>query len=80
MDWDLAIKRNSEALKGIVEALFVLLGLVGEATVQIGDRRRTGGRQQREDVRFTLRERVVTQIGQEQADPVRRPMNRWNQT
>ena len=33
MDWDLAIKRNSEALKGIVAALFVMLGLVGEATV-----------------------------------------------
>ena len=33
MDWDLAIKRNSKALKGIVEALFVLLGLVGAATV-----------------------------------------------
>ncbi len=27
MDWDSAIKRNSEALKGIIEALFVLLGL-----------------------------------------------------
>ena len=26
MDWDLAIKRNSEALKGIIEALFVMLG------------------------------------------------------
>ncbi|HEX7109289.1 MAG TPA: hypothetical protein VF224_08615, partial [Aestuariivirga sp.] len=32
MDWDLAIKRNSEALKGIVEALFAMLGLAGEAT------------------------------------------------
>ena len=31
MDWDLAIKRNSEALKRIVEALFAMLGLVGEA-------------------------------------------------
>jgi hypothetical protein len=31
MDWDLAIKRNSEALNGIVAALFVLLGLDGEA-------------------------------------------------
>ena len=30
MDWDLAIKRNSEALKGIVEALFAMLGLVGQ--------------------------------------------------
>ncbi len=33
MDWDLAIKRNSEALKGIIEVLFAMLGLVGEATV-----------------------------------------------
>ena len=33
MDWDLAIKRNSEALKGIVEALFAMLGLVGSTTV-----------------------------------------------
>ena len=33
MDWDLAIKRNSEALAGIVETLFAMLGLVGEATV-----------------------------------------------
>jgi len=32
MDWDLAIKRNSEALKGIVASLFAMLGL-GEATV-----------------------------------------------
>jgi hypothetical protein len=27
MNWELAIKRNSEALKGIVEALFAMLGL-----------------------------------------------------
>ncbi len=33
MDWDVAIKRNSEALAGIVETLFAMLGLVGEATV-----------------------------------------------
>ena len=33
MDWALAIKRNSEALKGIVAALFAMLGLAGEATV-----------------------------------------------
>ena len=33
MDWDLAIRRNSEALKGILEALFAMLGLAGEATV-----------------------------------------------
>jgi hypothetical protein len=33
MDWDLAIKRNSEALVRIVAELFTLLGLVGEAAV-----------------------------------------------
>ena len=29
MDWDLAIKRTSKALKGIIEVLFALLGLDG---------------------------------------------------
>ena len=29
MDWDLAIKRNSKALKAIIEVLFALLGLDG---------------------------------------------------
>ena len=33
MDWARAIKRNSEALKGIVAELFAMLGLAGEATV-----------------------------------------------
>jgi hypothetical protein len=33
MDWARAIERNSEALKGIVAALFAMLGLAGEATV-----------------------------------------------
>jgi hypothetical protein len=33
MDWARAIERNSEALKGIVEALFAMLGLAGDATV-----------------------------------------------
>ena len=32
-DWDGAIKRNSEALRGIIEALFALLGLDGAETV-----------------------------------------------
>ena len=36
MDWDLAIKRNSEALKGIIAVLFSLLGLDGsEAAARI---------------------------------------------
>jgi hypothetical protein len=33
MDWDLAIKRNSEALRGIIETLFALLGLDGTDAV-----------------------------------------------
>ena len=33
MDWARAIERNSEALKGIVAALFAMLGLQGEAVV-----------------------------------------------
>ena len=33
MDWARAIERNSEALKGIVEALFAMLGLAGAAPV-----------------------------------------------
>ncbi len=33
MDWDLAIKRNSEALKGIIAGLFAMLGLAGGITV-----------------------------------------------
>src|SRR3990170_8097284 len=33
MDWARAIERNSEALKGIVDALFAMLGLGGDATV-----------------------------------------------
>ncbi len=33
MDWARAIERNSEALSGIVETLFAMLGLVGSATL-----------------------------------------------
>ena len=33
MDWDLAIKRNSEALKGIIAALFAMLGFAGDSTL-----------------------------------------------
>ena len=33
MDWDLAIQRNSEALNGIIDTLFAMLGLAGGATV-----------------------------------------------
>jgi hypothetical protein len=35
MDWDLAIKRNSEALKGIIAGLFAMLELAGGITVAL---------------------------------------------
>ena len=47
--------------------------------MELGDRRRRRGRQQREDVRLALRQAVLTQVGEVQADPVRRSMNGWNQ-
>jgi hypothetical protein len=34
MDWDLAITRNSKALKGIIDVLFALLGLDGSDAAQ----------------------------------------------
>jgi hypothetical protein len=34
LDWARAIERNSEALKGIIAALFAMLGLEGAATVE----------------------------------------------
>jgi hypothetical protein len=33
VDWDLVIKRNSEALKGIIDDLFAMLGLDDDTTV-----------------------------------------------
>ena len=35
MDWDLAIKRNSEALKQIIAGLFAMLELAGGITVAL---------------------------------------------
>jgi hypothetical protein len=35
MDWARAVERNSEALKGIVETLFAMLGLAGTGTVVV---------------------------------------------
>ena len=42
-DWARAIERNSEALKGIVAALFAMLGLAGDATVSRIPPRRAAG-------------------------------------
>ena len=54
--------------------------LVRKATMELGDRCRRRGRQQREDMPFALRQAVVTQIRQVEADPVCGSMNGWDQT
>jgi len=49
---------------------------VRKASVQIRDRRGPGGGQLREDVRFALRKAELTEVGEIQADSVRRSMDR----
>ena len=44
--------------------------LVCEAAVELGDGRGTGGGEQREDMRLALRQRIVFQAGEVEADPV----------
>ena len=50
--------------------------LVRQATMKVGNRRRPRGGEQREDVRLALRQAVLTQAGEIEADPMGRPMNR----
>ena len=71
--------RDEAALGEPIENAGQRRAFVGQAAVELGDRRRRRGREQREDVRFALRQAGVTQAGQIQADPVRRSMNGWNQ-
>jgi len=53
---------------------------VRQASVQIRDRCRAGHRQVCEDVRFALRQAELTEIGEIQADSVRRSMDRRDET
>lgn len=53
---------------------------VRQAAMEFSDCRGPRRGEQREDVALALRETVVTQVGQVQADAVRRSMNRWHQT
>lgn len=48
---------------------------VRQAAMKFGDRRGRRRGEQRQDVPFALRQAVVTQIGQIEADPVRRSVN-----
>ena len=78
LDTDLAC--DEAAFGQAIENARQRRALVREAAVQIGDRRRRGRREQREDVGLALGQAVVTQIGQIEPDPVRRAVNRGNQT
>src|SRR5262245_13302904 len=53
--------------------------LVGEAAMQLGDRRRTRGREQREDMRLALGQRLLSKTGEVETDPVRCAENRWDE-
>jgi hypothetical protein len=48
--------------------------------VEVRNRRRPQGGEEREDVRFTLRQAIVTQIREVEADSMGRPMNRRHET
>jgi hypothetical protein len=52
---------------------------VRQSRVKIRDRRRRGGCQVREDVRFSLRQPVLAKISEIQADAMRRTMDWGNQ-
>ena len=71
--------RDQPALDQPIQDARQRRALVREAAVQFRDGRGRRFRQQREDVGFALRQRVVTQAGEVQTDPMRRAMNRRNQ-
>jgi hypothetical protein len=52
---------------------------VRQPFVQLADGGGRRVRQQGEDVRLALREAILTQVGQIEADPVRRAVDRWNE-
>lgn len=52
---------------------------VRQSRVKLRDRRRRGGRQVREDMRFSLRQPVLAKISEVQADAMCRAMDRGNQ-
>jgi hypothetical protein len=53
--------------------------LVRETAMQLSDGGRRRRRKQRQDVPFSLRQAVVTQLRQIETDPVRRSVNGWNE-
>ena len=73
------LARNEAAPREPIENTRQRRALVREAAVQLGDGRRRRSRKEREDVRFALRQAIVTPFGQVQADPMRRSMNGWDQ-
>ena len=70
------VARDEPAVGEPIEDARQRRALVREAAVELGNRRRPGGGEQREDVRFALRQAVVTQVREIEADPMGRPMNR----
>ena len=73
------LSRDEAASREPVENARQRGALVREAAMELGDRRRRRRREQGENVPLALRQAVVTQIGQIEADPVRRSVNEWDE-
>ena len=52
---------------------------MGQAAMKIGYAGRRGMRKQRQDVRFALRQRTLTQLTEIKSDAMGRPLNRMNE-
>ena len=79
--WILALQPLEEAfLLQPVENARERRSLMREAAVQLRDAGRARRRQVRENVGLALREAVLTQVGQVEADPMRRSMDGRDKT
>lgn len=76
---DAHVTRDEPTLGEPIENAGQRRTLVREAGVEVGDCRGRGGRQVREDVRFSLREAMLAKVSEIQADAMRRAVDWGNQ-
>jgi len=74
------VARDEAAVGQPIENARQRRAFVRQATMEVGNRRRPRGREQREDMRLALRQPVVTQVREIQADPMGCPMDRRHET
>jgi hypothetical protein len=73
------LTRDETARREAIENACQRRALVRETAMKFGDSGRGGRGKQRQDVPFSLRQPVVTQLRQVEADPVRRSVNGWDE-